>query len=696
MKISLFTKLIGGFLLVAVLSSALGVLALVQMNTINQNAVILGRRDKSSIYQIGEIKLAIGHYRRHQILFVAAVTDATKKDAEDTINSDDALIKKDLSDYQSQNLVYNSDEQTIIDNVSALWNQYLQQSQGFLALSKAGKNADAIGVLTGDADGTFDKVMAATENWDTFNQNLADKLLQNDETTDRTAVILVVCGILLAAALAVILGLAISRPLSRDARTLELMADQIAQGELDQITVIKREDEIGEIGKAFGRMTAYLQGMAEVAEKIAQGDLAISVTPQSDKDVLGNAFSKMITELNMLVGQVKANSLEVGAAAKQVNRSVDQAAQATSQIASTMQQMSNGINEQAEVIGQTAQSVDQMSQVIMNVAGGSEQQASAVRAAAQITSGININIHQVTSSAQAGAETANSAADTARTSARTIEETIQGMKSIKAKVDLSVKKVQEMGTRSNQIGAIVETIEDIASQTNLLALNAAIEAARAGEHGKGFAVVADEVRKLAERASSATKEINSLVKGIQLTVGESVTAMNEGAKEVELGVERASQSGLALESILKAVEAISRQANEIANAAHFINTSSGELVTSVDSVSNSVAENNAAMLEISSKSNEVAKSIEAFASMSSENSAAIEEVSASTEEMSAQFGEVRSSVQQLADMAQNLQALIARFKVEQNQAANSAAAASSDVSGNGHKKLEKFAVQHSY
>jgi methyl-accepting chemotaxis protein len=237
------------------------------------------------------------------------------------------------------------------------------------------------------------------------------------------------------------------------------------------------------------------------------------------------------------------------------------------------------------------------------------------------------------------------------------------MHAIKAKVGLSAEKVKEMGAHSEQIGVIVEMIQDIAAQTNLLALNAAIEAARAGEHGKGFAVVADEVRKLAERSSGATKEIGGLIKGIQTTVAEAVKAMEEGAQQVELGVNEANDSGQSLAEILKAAEEVNRQVDQIAQAAQKMQGLSKELEEATESVGAVVEQNTAATEEMAAGSNDVNESIENIASVGEQNSAAVEQVSAASEEMSSQVEEVSASAQSLAEMALNLKGVVAQFRL---------------------------------
>ena len=158
-----------------------------------------------------------------------------------------------------------------------------------------------------------------------------------------------------------------------------------------------------------------------------------------------------------------------------------------------------------------------------------------------------------------------------------VKETVVVMNRIADRVRESARTVESLGTRSDQIGAIVGTIEDIADQTNLLALNAAIEAARSGDQGRGFAVVADEVRALAERTSKATKEISEMIKAIQTETRQAVEAMEKGVNEVENGTAEAAKSGDALQDILIQINSFTMQVSQIATAAEQQMATTGEI-----------------------------------------------------------------------------------------------------------------------
>lgn len=474
--------------------------------------------------------------------------------------------------------------------------------------------------------------------------------------------------------LGVFLTLLAVRFVTKPMKTITDSFHQLATGDLSlsgldlgYLEKIKtQKDEIGEMSRAGSSLIDYLQEMVQVAEKVAKGDLSVKVNARSAKDQLGTAFSDMTAQLKTLVSQLTESAKKVEISSGGLANAASQASRATEQISGTIQQMATGTNEFATTVTRTTQSVEQMAIAIDGVANGAQDQAQAVGQATQIAAQITNTIREIADNAQSSAKAASEAADTARTGAQTVEETINGMNSIKSKVGISVVKVQEMGERSSLIGSIVQTIEEISSQTNLLALNAAIEAARAGEHGKGFAVVADEVRKLAERSSMATREISDLIGGIQLSVEEAVSAMNDGAQEVETGVERAGQSGVALESILNAVASVNAQVSSIAEAAQSINNSAIELDNSMGSVSAVVEENTAATEEMSASSSEVNSAMEVIAANSEETSASIQEVSASTQEMTAQVQEVTASAQELAALAELLRDLVTRFKLDED------------------------------
>ncbi|MBK7455169.1 MAG: HAMP domain-containing protein [Anaerolineales bacterium] len=497
--------------------------------------------------------------------------------------------------------------------------------------------------------------------------SLAAESIQADTDFDTAITKVISASIILGVIVALLafgIGIILSRGITKPLSNVLQAALNISEGDLNQSLENQSKDEIGQLTDTFRKMIAYLFNMANVARKIADNDLSESVTPKSAKDELGNSFAKMIAGLRDAVNQIAENANAVTIAASQLTTAAEQSGEATSQIATTIQQVALGTAQQTEGVTKTSASVEQMGRAIDGVAKGAQEQAKAISQASQITSRINTAIEQVAANAQAVTRDSAQAATYSRDGAKTVKETINGMEAIRSKVGLSATKVEEMGTRSEEIGAIVETIEDIASQTNLLALNAAIEAARAGEQGKGFAVVADEVRKLAERSSLATKEIAALIKGIQKTVSEAVTAMQASAQEVELGVTRAHSAGEVLDNILGAAESVYKQAEEAGNTAAKVGAAAAELVEAVDAVSAVIEENTAATEEMAANSSELTQAIENIASVSEENSASVEEVSASTEEVSAQVEEVSASATSLMEMAQKLQQVVSRFKLE--------------------------------
>lgn len=455
-------------------------------------------------------------------------------------------------------------------------------------------------------------------------------------------------------------GWRIAKPI----RKITEAAQVIATGDLSQEIDLHSEDEVGQLADAFRKMSSSLKGKAEAMETVSRGDLTVQITAASEKDILSNALAAMVIKLRQSVSQVAESAANLGNASNQLATASREAGMATNQISTTIQQVAKGITQQSESISRTAASVEQMGRAIDSVTKGAQEQTLSVAKASEMTSELSAIVQNVADQAEQQAKNADHTVTTSRESAEIVANTVKGMESIRSRVGLSSEKVTEMGKRSEQIGAIVETIEDIASQTNLLALNAAIEAARAGEHGKGFAVVADEVRKLAEKSAAATREIGGLIQAIQKTVNEAIRAMEESTAEVENGVGLAGKSQQSLESILQAAIGSKRLAQEVADAASKMSSLANNLTGAMDSVSAVVEENTAATEEMSANSDEVTRAIENIASVSEENSASVEEVSASSEEMSAQVEEVNASAQELSEMAEKLRKVVSQFKLE--------------------------------
>ena len=486
---------------------------------------------------------------------------------------------------------------------------------------------------------------------------------ENEQAAESSAIMLSIIIMIVAGVIGMGLALILRKGITGPINMVNKALKHMAVGDLTEEVKVTSSDEVGEMSRSYGEMQAYMKDMAATAEKIADGDLTVEAKPKSEKDTLGNAFSQMIVNLRALIGQVKDIAVNLGTSSGQLSNAADQAGQATQQIASTSQQVAKGASEQSTALQQTTEGVEQLSKAIDQISSGAQEQAKGVEKTVTAVNQVSSSVTQVSDNAQVAAEGARNASESAEKGTTLSQQTVAGMGKIKETMGVASGRVTELGDRSNEIGKIVATIDDIAAQTNLLALNAAIEAARAGEQGRGFAVVADEVRKLAERSSGATKEIADLIGGIQSGVAEAVKAMEDGTTEVDAGYKQATEAGESLTEILKTVQEVGAQVEKISGAAEELNSLSSEMVKITDGVSSVVEENTAAAEQMSASSQQVSKSVESVAGVSEENSAATQQVSASAEEMSAQVEEVVASAQTMKQMSAELQKNVAAFKL---------------------------------
>ncbi len=332
----------------------------------------------------------------------------------------------------------------------------------------------------------------------------------------------------------------VTNPLAEVGQKMEA----ISVGDIKQQINYHSGDEIGDVARSFGKMTEYLSEMAGAADQMASGDLQVDVQPKCEDDALGNSFKKMAASLrNMIVNVTKTSESLLSA---------------STEISSSAEQMAAGAKQQTDQTTQVSTAVEEMTATVIETSKNAAE-----------ASGVSTQASEL---AGAGAEI--------------VTQTISGMQRIADVVTSSATTIGELAKSADQIGEIISVIDDIADQTNLLALNAAIEAARAGEQGRGFAVVADEVRKLAERTTRATAEITGMIKDIQRDTGNAVKSMEEGTLEVNSGRELADKAGDSLNEILTMSQRVNSMIQQIATAAEEQSAAAEQISRNVDQIAN--------------------------------------------------------------------------------------------------------------
>ena len=415
-------------------------------------------------------------------------------------------------------------------------------------------------------------------------------------------------------------------------------------------------------------ITIPLAESSGVLYKEAEYDLTTRVVGEYKGELgkLKNALNDALDNQINIVMELKKVSQQLDNSSSRLTGVAEQAGQLTQHIARSSQQVAQGASDQANSMRESLRAVEQLSQAIEQIAKGAQEQARMIEKNVQVVNQVSESIKEITSNAQRATDGAKATAESAARGAEMSQNMVKGMEKIKLTMDQVSEKINGLGSRSKEIGKIVSAIDSIADQTNLLALNAAVEAARAGEQGRGFAVVADEVRKLAERASASTKEIEGLINSIQDGVIETVSAMAKGTKEVDGGYKLANMSGGALEEIMERSQEMGTRVQQISSAAEQLNKMSAEMVMLGDSISSIVEENNAATEQMAATAKHVSKSVEEVAGVAEQNSAATESVSEAAKEISGQVQQVVEAGGALSQMADAFKRLVEKYRVNGN------------------------------
>ena len=347
-----------------------------------------------------------------------------------------------------------------------------------------------------------------------------------------------------------------ARNLTRPLIDLVGVAQKIAVGDLAvETTAQNRQDEIGNLARAFTAMIQSLKDKAQIAQKIAGGDLTVEAAPLSDADALGNAFSTMVAKNRQQI--------------QEILEGVNVLASSGSEIMASVSQLTSGAAETSAAVSETTTTVEEVKQTT----DVSSQKAKHV------------------------SELGRKSVEISQTGLKAIEDTIQGMNRIKEQVESIADMVVRLSEQSQAIGEIIATVNDLAEQSNLLAVNASIEAAKAGEQGKGFAVVAQEIRSLAAQSKQATTQVRNILFDVQKAISSAVMATELGSKAVGEGVRLSTQAG-------EAIDVLAESVTESTDAAIQIAASSQQQLIGMDQVASAMENIREATLQMASSTKE--------------------------------------------------------------------------------------------
>ena len=550
-------KLTLSFLLLALLTAIVGYIGIDNMSKMNDMADSMYKRELLGISAIKDANTSLIYIdRASKNLLLASTPDERVKYI--------GRIEKYKKEYQEQferarPLFSTEKGKETITRITRLWEDMLPVLNKVVELNKdedLSAKRESVTLSLGLAREKIDAVDLALDELGKIKednaQRFANLTLEIFQTNRAILVAIVLGSILLGIGLGIFISRSISNPLNK---TMDF-AQSVAKGNLDESCAVSSRDELGQLAEALRHMVANLK--EKIAEAIQKSQLA---EEQSERAQLAMSEAEQAKE----VAQSKAE--DILSAAQQLESVVEIVTSASEQLSAQIEQSSRGSEEQARRIGETATSMEEMNATVLEVA----------------------------KNASNAAHTADQAKVKAEEGSIVVSQVVQGIDQVQHHSQEMKNDMGNLGKQAEGIGQILNVISDIADQTNLLALNAAIEAARAGEAGRGFAVVADEVRKLAEKTMTATKEVGAAIRGIQDGTRKNIDNVERAGKTIEEVTKLANTSGESLREIVTLAEVTTDQVRSIATASEQQSSASEEINHSIEDVNRVSMETSEAM-----------------------------------------------------------------------------------------------------
>jgi len=414
-------------------------------------------------------------------------------------------------------------------------------------------------------------------------------------------------------------------------------------------------------GSPLGASIAALTvGVREVAAGDLTKNLAVADGPLAD---LAVGLNKLIFGIRDFLGSMHREARQLGSSGGELHATASSSLAVIEGGAIAQKQLEEGILEQGEIVEGALSKVRAMTDAINDLAGSAEQQTRSLDETALSVTTMSASIEQVSAQVDSLLTISSETTLTADRGGTAIHTIVDAMATIRTTIEELAADIRRLGVNSDQIGDIVKVIDRIAEQTNLLALNAAIEAARAGEHGRGFAVVASEIRKLADGSVQATKEIAGHIGSTQSVITQVTDAMTRLNERLEESVSSTDNASGALRDIVNAVLGSNQQISQISSVTRSMSENTFRVIRSIEEITRSVASNLAATTQMASHSGEVSSAFDSITAISSQNASSVEVLTYVNAEVTSAAQRILGSVEEMNQRAASIDGQLGRYTI---------------------------------